>query len=99
VPPRNAQALSSAMQELIELGPGGREQLGRAARERVLKYFPLKDIYSLYEALYDDVLGQHPTPASSNVRYHEFAEYASNIAREEAIQRSSKARRASMGHE
>ena len=44
-------------------------------------------------------LGQHPIPASSNVRYHEFAEHASNTAREEAIQSSSKARRSSMGFE
>jgi glycosyltransferase involved in cell wall biosynthesis len=99
VPPRNAQALSSAMQELVELGAEGREELGRAARERVLKHFPLKDICSLYEALYEDVLDQHPRLTSSNVRYHEFAEHASNAAREEAVQSSSKARRSSMGHE
>src|SRR5713226_2545333 len=99
VPPRNAQALASAMQELVELGSEGREKLGRSARERVLKHFPLKDIDSLYEALYEEVLGRRPMPASSNVRYHEFAEHASNTAREEAIQSSSKARRSSMGHE
>ncbi len=99
VPPRKAQALASAMQELVKLGPEGREKLGRAARERVLKHFPLKDIDSLYEALYEDILGRHPMPASSNVRYHEFTEHASNTAREEAIQNSSKARRSSMGFE
>jgi len=99
VPPRSARALGRAMQELVELGPGGREKLGRAARERVLKHFPLKDIDSLYEALYEDILGRHPMPASSNVRYHEFTEHASNTAREEAIQNSSKARRSSMGFE
>jgi glycosyltransferase involved in cell wall biosynthesis len=99
VPPRNAPALAGAMQELVELGVEGREQLGRAARERVLKHFPLKDIDRLYEALYEDVMGRHPKLTPSNVRYHEFAEHASNAAREEAVQSSSKARRASMGHE
>src|SRR5712691_6693230 len=99
VPPRNAQALANAMQELVELGTEGREKLGRAARERVLKHFPLKHIYSLYEALYEDVLDQRRKRTSSNVRYHEFTEHASNAAREEAVQSASKARRSSMGHE
>jgi len=99
VAPRNAQALAKAMEELVELGPEGRKQLGRSARERVLKHFPLKNIDSLYEALYEDVLGQKEMLASSNVRYHEFTEYASNAAREEAVQSSSKARRSSMGFE
>jgi glycosyltransferase involved in cell wall biosynthesis len=99
VPPRNAQALSNAMKELVELGAEGREKLGQAARERVLKHFPLEDIYSLYEALYHDVLGRSPKGSSSNVRYHEFAEPPSVGDQGEAGQNPSKARRSSMGHE
>src|SRR5258708_5787703 len=100
VPPRNAQALASAMQELVELGPGGREKLGSSARARVLKHFPLKDIDSLYEPLFDDVLGRHPRLASSNVRYHEFAEHAANPDGEEAAQNPSRPRRSgAMGRE
>jgi glycosyltransferase involved in cell wall biosynthesis len=99
VPPRNAHALAAAMRELVELGSEGREKLGRAARERVLKHFPLKDIDSLYEALYEDVIGHRSKRTSSNVRYHEFAEPASAADWAEAVPRSSKARRASVGHE
>ncbi len=100
VPPRNAQALAGAMQELIELGAAGREQLGKSARERVLKHFPLKDIDCLYEALYEDVMGRRPKLTSSNVRYHEFAEHPSSATREEAAQNPSRPRKSgSMGHE
>jgi len=100
VPPRNAQALAGAMQELVELGPAGRQQLGKSARERVLKHFPLKDIDSLYEALYEDVMGRRPKLASSNVRYHEFAEHAANADREEVAQNPSRPRRSgAMGRE
>jgi glycosyltransferase involved in cell wall biosynthesis len=74
VPPRNAQALAGAMQEMVEIGPEGRATLGEAARSRVITHFPLKEIGSLYEGLYEEVLAQHTQVPSSNVRYHEFGE-------------------------
>ena len=100
VQPRNAPALASAMQELIDLGAAGREQLGKSARERVLKHFPLKEIDSLYEALYEDVMGPRPKLTSSNVRYHEFAERTANPVREKTVQNPSRPRKSSsIGHE
>lgn len=78
VPPRNAQALAEGMRELVELGLEGRAALGKAARERVIKHFPLREIESLYEALYEDVLALPAaglSSSASNVRYHEFADH------------------------
>ena len=44
VPPRDPEALANAWGELIELGPAGREALGKAARSRVIKYFSLASV-------------------------------------------------------
>lgn len=93
VPPRNALALAIAMREMIELGSGGRAVLGQAARERVLKHFPLKAIDSLYDALYEDVMAQHPRETSTNVRYHEFGGDDLAPAREELAQKYSQTKR------
>jgi glycosyltransferase involved in cell wall biosynthesis len=78
VPPRNAPALAAGMCALVEMGREGRATLGKAARERVIKHFPVKGIESLYEALYEDVLARPArglTSNASNVRYHEFGEH------------------------
>ena len=77
VPSRNAQSLAEGMRDLVEMGPEGRAELGRAARERIIKHFPLREIESLYEALYEDLLlpARGLTSDVSNVRYHEFAEH------------------------
>jgi glycosyltransferase involved in cell wall biosynthesis len=42
--------------DLIEAGPGGRAQLGAAARRRVEKYYNLLDIVERYESLYSKQL-------------------------------------------
>lgn len=56
VPPQNPDALANAWKELIDLGSEGRETLGRAARERIIKYFALDSVVARYEALYENVL-------------------------------------------
>ncbi len=87
------------MRELVELGADGREKLGQAARERVLKNFPLKDIDVLYERLYEEVLAQKSS-AASNVSYHEFIETPSPAVLNETGQAAARARKsAAMGHE
>jgi glycosyltransferase involved in cell wall biosynthesis len=53
VPPKNPQALASAWQELIELETGAREELGKIARNRVIKDFSLESIVNQYEELYE----------------------------------------------
>jgi glycosyltransferase involved in cell wall biosynthesis len=85
VPPRNPQALAEGMRELVELGTDARAAIGKAARDRIIKHFPLKEIECLYEALYEGVL--HPAGSAlplsgSNVRYHEFGEHPAAIISE-----------------
>jgi glycosyltransferase involved in cell wall biosynthesis len=76
VPPRDPAALASAWADLIELGAEGRGELGRAARERVIQYFPLGLVVAQYEDLYESVIARRATKRSdSNVRYHRFSEH------------------------
>ena len=58
VPPRDSDALAAALRELIEIGPGGREALGRAARARIEDHFHLDSVVALYEALYEAAAGE-----------------------------------------
>jgi glycosyltransferase involved in cell wall biosynthesis len=44
VPPRNPNALSAALLELVELGREGRSQLGIAARQRIKEHFGLRTL-------------------------------------------------------
>jgi len=56
VPPRDSNALAEAWREMIRLGPGGRAEIGRAARSRVIEYFPLESVVARYHELYEKVL-------------------------------------------
>lgn len=76
VPPRDPTALAAAWADLIELGADGRAELGRAARARVIQYFPLRLVVAQYEDLYESVIARRATKESnSNVRYHRFSEH------------------------
>lgn len=55
VPPRNASALAGAWRELIEMSEASRDDLGQAARQRVLENFSIAAIARRYEALYHQV--------------------------------------------
>jgi glycosyltransferase involved in cell wall biosynthesis len=57
VSPRNASALAAALREFIEMGAKSRQELGQAARQRVLKHFSIEAIAHKYESLY-----QHLAP-------------------------------------
>lgn len=71
VPPRDSEALANAWRELIELGPGGREALGRAARARVMEYFSLRSVVAQYETLYENVIAQKASErVKQNGHYH-----------------------------
>ena len=52
VPPREPQALAAAWARLIALGPSGRQQLGSAARQRIVEHYDLDEITARYDALY-----------------------------------------------
>lgn len=56
VPPREPQALAQAIGRLINAGHEYRQQLGRAARERIQSEFSLSSIAQRYQALYGKVL-------------------------------------------
>jgi glycosyltransferase involved in cell wall biosynthesis len=55
VPPKNSEALSSAICHLLR-DPVTREQMGRCARNRVEKYFTLDGVLAELENLYQDLL-------------------------------------------
>jgi glycosyltransferase involved in cell wall biosynthesis len=52
VPPRQSEALATALGRLIDLGPDARRQLGLAGRARVLQHFSIHEVVRQYEALY-----------------------------------------------
>ena len=52
VPPQQSEALANALARLIDLGVDARQQLGRAARARVLQHFSIQEIVRQYEALH-----------------------------------------------
>ena len=60
VPPRNVNALSAALLELIELGLDGRKKLGLAARNRVRQHYDLPNIVVQYESLYEELARGRP---------------------------------------
>jgi glycosyltransferase involved in cell wall biosynthesis len=64
VPPKDAPALASAWQELIELGPEGRRELGLRARARVEERYSLDTVVRQYEALYERVVKRRPSVAA-----------------------------------
>jgi glycosyltransferase involved in cell wall biosynthesis len=56
IPPRNPEALANAWQELIVMGPVLREDLGKAARARIIECFSLDSVVAKYEKLYNGML-------------------------------------------
>ena len=69
VPPRDAKALAQAWEELVRLGPAGRQALGVRARTRMETHFNLSRIASDYAAVYRDLLdgaaGKQVAPVTS----------------------------------
>lgn len=66
VPPRDAQALASAIATVIDLGPDGRRQLGTRARSRVVENFSLKQYVAKHRDVYTAALESSrssPVPA------------------------------------
>jgi glycosyltransferase involved in cell wall biosynthesis len=56
VPPSNPSSLASAWKDLIVMGNEARNNLGLAARNRVIEYFSLDGVISRFETLYDSLL-------------------------------------------
>jgi len=55
VPPRNPAALAAALRKMVDLGREGRNQLGRAARQRITEQFDLPQIVARYESLFQEL--------------------------------------------
>ena len=55
VPPRDPEALAEAIKKIVDLGPDGRADLGRTARQRVEERFELGKVVGRYEWLYEEV--------------------------------------------
>lgn len=58
IPPKDAEALANAWQELIEIGVDERENLGKMARTRISESFSLDYVVKQYESMYETVLSQ-----------------------------------------
>ena len=56
VPIKNPVALAQAWQEIIALGTEGRQQLGKAARSRIIDDFSLDSVVAKYESLYESAI-------------------------------------------
>jgi glycosyltransferase involved in cell wall biosynthesis len=56
VPAREPQSLAAAWCKLLEMGPDGRRELGRRARQRVIDLYALPAIVRQYETLYERTL-------------------------------------------
>jgi glycosyltransferase involved in cell wall biosynthesis len=55
VPPRDADALANAWEELILLSKDERKALGKLARARILEFFSLDFVIKQYENLYESI--------------------------------------------
>ena len=58
VPPRAPDRLADAWWQLIERGPAHRQELGRAARQRVADKFELNSVAASYAQLYRDLVAE-----------------------------------------
>lgn len=56
VPPRNPEALASALGELVEMGTERRKAQGERARQRIIDCFSLAAVVERYEQLYEGLL-------------------------------------------
>lgn len=52
---RDPDAMAAAWQQLCDLGPAGRRELGERARERISERYALAPIVARYEALYEEL--------------------------------------------
>jgi glycosyltransferase involved in cell wall biosynthesis len=56
VPPKNPDALATALRKMVDLGPEGRSHLGMAARQRIIEQFNLPQIVARYETLFQELV-------------------------------------------
>lgn len=61
VPPRDAEALAAALEDMIAIGPEGRARLGAAARLRIVDRFSLVSAVAQYEDAYESLMAQART--------------------------------------
>jgi glycosyltransferase involved in cell wall biosynthesis len=59
VPPRQSEALATALARLIDLGSDARRQLGHAGRARIIQHFSIHEVVRQYESLHLQVGAAH----------------------------------------
>lgn len=64
VPPRDAEALSGAMQKLIKMDVTQRRLLGARARERIVSLYSIEQVVSQYENMYFNIYDAIKRPAA-----------------------------------
>lgn len=64
VPSKNPELLANAWKELIDLSAEGRENLGKAARARIIEDFSLSSVVGQYEKLYESSFAKKLTSKS-----------------------------------
>jgi glycosyltransferase involved in cell wall biosynthesis len=64
VPPSDPVALAAACEVFLDLGPQGRDALGKAARMRVVDLFSLSSVVKKYEELYESAMTREKTASS-----------------------------------
>jgi glycosyltransferase involved in cell wall biosynthesis len=55
VPPRDPAALAAGWEQLLALGPVGRQALGERARARIVEHYDLDRVVPRYTALYEEI--------------------------------------------
>ena len=65
VPPRNADALAEAWNELISIGPEARRSMGAKTRDRIVRFYDLAAIVGRYDALYSEFTAEHSVHGGS----------------------------------
>lgn len=56
VPPKNPAALAEAWRKMLDFGREGRNQLGMAARQRIIEQFNLPQIVDRYQNLFEELV-------------------------------------------
>lgn len=73
VPPRDSNALATALRELLDLSDEDRRALGISARKRVIELFTIEAVVSQHESLYEAVINYELANESSSKRSKSWA--------------------------
>lgn len=73
VPPRDPDALASALTELIDIGEAGRANFGARARARIIEHYSLASSVAQYEEIYERTIHEARHKRAIRVGQHSVA--------------------------